>query len=82
MKNNEVREQKLISYLYDELSVYGTIALEEALDADPTYAARLAFFSNSLSQLPPMSLEPSPKSVEAVLAYSRATRLEKEATGA
>jgi hypothetical protein len=75
---NFINDSSLLSYLYDETGVYASIEIEEALEADVELSKRFKTFRQSLAQLPALSLEPSPSAVEAVLAYSRSTRLERE----
>ncbi|MEI6087756.1 MAG: hypothetical protein WCR66_09230 [Bacteroidota bacterium] len=67
----KIKEEELMSYLYNEASPAVVAAIEKAMVEDPTIKEQLELLQFSMKHLERLKLEsPSAESVQAILKYA------------
>jgi len=67
----KIKEEALMSYLYNEASPEMVVAIEKAMLEDPSIKDQLALLQFSMKHLERLKLEsPSQESVQAILKYA------------
>ena len=74
----QFNEQHLILYIFNELSILETAALEKALKEDTKLAGQLAQLREGQNQLKGLELFPDNSVVENILNYSKTSSYETE----
>jgi hypothetical protein len=74
----QFNEQHLILYIFNELSILETAALEKALKEDAKLAGQLAQLREGQNQLKGLELFPDNSVVENILNYSKTSSYETE----
>lgn len=78
MKQN-FTHQDLVKLLYNETTASETLAVKEALHADPALNREFEALTQARQQLPAVSFRPSRATVRRILNYSRCAAVGREA---
>jgi hypothetical protein len=71
----KIKEEALMSYLYNEASPAVVAAIEKAMEEDPSIKEQLELLQFSIKHLERLKLEsPSTESVQAILKYAAAQK--------
>ncbi|MEM1217259.1 MAG: hypothetical protein AAGH79_00030 [Bacteroidota bacterium] len=63
-------QDDLVKYIYKETSMYESLAISEALIADPVLRMEYEELLESYRELPKVTFSPSAQTIDKVLAYS------------
>lgn len=66
----------LIRYIYEETSTAESLAIQEALVEDCLLSEEYVELRQGLQQLPKVSFDPAPATIQNILRYSQRTALE------
>lgn len=69
-------QEDLVKYIYKETTIYESLAISEALVADPVLRMEYQELLESYQQLPKVTFRPTNQTIDKVLAYSEQATLE------